>query len=115
MFKGKGEWGDGGRLDAEHAGDAVDHAQCVHFGKALGDAGDRAAIADADGDPVGDAAAGGALLGDFEAAGFLAFDEHGVDRAIAVVPAETFAGGGTELVGFVVVAVDREDARIEAE
>ena len=55
-----------------------------------------------DGDPIGHAAAAGTLLGDLQPARFLAFDQHRVDRAVAVVPAESSQAGGAESIGIIV-------------
>ena len=76
------------RLHAQQPRQPIDHAELVHLLQALPDAGDRAAVADAHRHPIGHAAEVGRLLGDFQPGRLLAFDEHRVDRAVAVVPAK---------------------------
>ena len=115
VFVSVGDRGNGGGLDGEHPRESIDAAEGVHLGETLGDARNRAAVTYGDGNPIGRSAAGSALFGDLEAACLLAFDEDGIDRAVAVVPAEALAGGGAEFVGGVVVAGRREDASVEAE
>jgi hypothetical protein len=74
----------------------------VHNLKAFPDAGNGAAIADADRNPIGYAAEIGRLLRDFQPGGLLAFHEHGIDCAVAIVPAELAACFRAQIISVVV-------------
>lgn len=75
----------------------------------LRDAGDGATVTDTDDDPVRFAACG--LFCDLQTGGLLAFDEIGIDGAVAVVPAVGRALGGAEVVGLGIGAADTADVR----
>ena len=94
------------RLGGDQPGQAVNEANGIQVFQALPEAGDGAAVADADGDIVRHLPE---LLHDLQGHGLLALGEVGVDGGVAVVPAPAVNGLLGQFKGLLIAALDGDD------